>query len=447
MSMKDIINRLLIPKRYKNIVAWIYVMAIFWIIPLYNKGTYDGISQCKIEVFYLISGLSLALYTAGSLIADLRNSSDSENGSHKSLWEKMSATDIMLSLFVLSAGLSTVLSRYRKESIYGVPGFGMGTLSLVILVLSFFFISRNMQSSDIVFHLLALSSVMPTVLTIINRLGYDPLHIYPVDADTKTHLYVSTIGNYGWYCEYMSVIVPIALYMLLNCAKITVKLIYGIFLAVVICALSLAGTKVIVLSITVSVIIVLFQKFHKTKFFVKANVVAIIMGCLFVLYVWGILFASKIPEIANGRGYIWNTSIHLFRSLPVWRWFIGVGPNCYMYALNDYLVIHTDESVVFAEKLRGLALTSAHSEMFDYLINMGIVGLVAYLGFIYSLIASYLCGEKVRSSRTDISFVCIISYIVYTAFNFSIVCSTPMFFVFSALLMIGSNEEVFTVEE
>ena len=151
-----------------------------------------------------------------------------------------------------------------------------------------------------------------------------------------------------------------------------------------------------------------------------------------------ILLVSGRPDMANGRGHIWGLSVSLLKSLPLWRMFTGVGPNCYMYALNDYLAVHTEDATAFAERFRGLALTSAHSELFDYLINMGVFGLLTYVGFVASLIGSYLNGKIVRSTGADISFVCIISYVIYSAFNFSIICATPMFFICCALLMATS---------
>ena len=145
-------------KKYKNYIALFYVLAVFFIIPIYNRGSYDNISVHKTDAFLFLCGIGLVSYVITSVIDDVKKR-DEENVRKK----RLSKTDISMLIFGGVILVSAVLSNSLKESIYGVPGFGMGALALCLMILSFFYVSRYFVYSKWIIHTIVASSAIPTL--------------------------------------------------------------------------------------------------------------------------------------------------------------------------------------------------------------------------------------------------------------------------------------------
>ena len=434
-------------KKSKNLIAWFYIVAVAVVIPVFNRGTFDNITQHKVEVYYLIAGISFALYLILSVISDF-GFSKVKASSDSSISLKGDRATIAACGFGIAVVLSFLLSEYKKDAFYGVPGFGMGTLSLVVMLISAFFISREFVCSEVIYHIVAAGSVIPTILVIANRLGYDPLGLYAGGIAPQYNLYVSTFGNYGWFCEYMSLIFPILIYMVVKGRSFIIKGIYGAYLAVSLWAISLAGTMAIWLSVGVVIAALVVSGVFKRLPFLEKNTrqvwpfVAMLFVLAFIGYVCMILFVSSRDGAGNGRGYIWSLSLETYRNLSLKDKFFGVGPNCYMHAVNSFLEGDPYVKLEAVKNFKGLAITSAHSEYLDYLVNMGIVGAASYLCMIFAIVVGVFRNKRETkdvyagglSDKTYVAFLCVLSYLFYAGFNFSIVCATPLFFVFLGIL-------------
>ena len=428
-------------KKSKNLIACFYVLAIFLLIPIFNKGTFHDLSVHKIQAFYFICGLSLALFCLVSLIEDFGKRNIEITKEPKI---KFSRTDIAMAVFGSTVVLSALLSGHIKESFYGVSGFGMGALSIALMILSYFYISRFLITPKWIFHYIVATSIFPIALALINRAGIDLLNMYEQGADPKYSLYVSTLGNYGWFSEYMAIIIPIAIYMHVMTENVLERILYGMYLILALAAVTFCGTNMLMMTVFAVFILVLIRRFltlvsekDAVRAFAKKRLPWAFVIAVIVYYAL-ILFVSGHDDMANGRGYIWNLSMDLYKNLPLKEKLIGVGPNRYMYVLNDYLGTRTGLST-FTSRFNDLALTSAHSEYLDYLINTGIIGLAAYTYMIYTVMSSFI-REGFGERNKEIAFVSAISYMIYSLCNFSIVCATPMFFIYLAMCVSKEKE-------
>lgn len=410
-------------KKYKNYVALFYVLSVFFVIPIYNKGTYENISVHKTDAYLFLCGITLVLYVITSVIDDLQKIND------KSLRKRtFSKVDVAMAIFGGVVLLSTLLSDSIKESVYGVPGFGMGALTIILMILSFFFISRYYFYNTWVVHVIVASSVLPTILAILNRLGFDPLSMFSSGNEAQNSLYVSTFGNYGWYSEYMAVIVPISVYMLFMTKDKLERILYGAHVALVLFAIISCGTTMMLVSALIAVLFAFKRKFLPDQKIVDEKAAPWIVAGVMLVYLVCVLFISRNGDLANGRGYIWKLSFDLYGSLPLNKKIIGVGPNRYMYALKDYIAAKPEAAAEFVSRFNGLALTSAHSEYLDYLICTGFHGLMAYLYMIFRVVERFLQTGLGKKDR-EIAFIAAVSYMAYSFANFSMVCATPMFFI------------------
>ena len=431
--------------RAKNYLAYFYILALFFVIPVYNAGSFMGITQRKVEAFFFIAAITVIAYGIIAIACDLTGKKDDKKPDTKmktsglsALGSSFSALDRAMLLFLAAVVISTVFSDYRKESIYGVTGFGTGLVAIFVYVASYFLISRYLKPKRELFYFMVLSSVIPVALAIINRLGGDPLGFYLEGENLSTHLFVSTIGNYGWFSAYLVLILTVEMYLVATEEKKILKITLAIYLLVCLLAIVLAGNSqgkgLTVLAFVLVVLIRIVKVQDKTrKMLLKLSPILII--CLFIVYGAFIIVMGNgnMDSFGNGRGYIWRLSLELYQSLPVAKKITGVGPNCFMYAWNDHMAMNPSLVTEFIEHFEDLALTSAHSEYFDYLINTGILGLLSYIAVIITLLITFLNKEP-NCAAKEISMLCCIIYLCYMLLNFSIVCATPYFFIFMGIV-------------
>ncbi len=431
--------------RAKNYIAWFYILAMFFVIPVYNAGSFTGITQRKVEAFFFIAAITVFAYGIITIVYDLTGKKDKKMPETKmktsgilALGSSFLALDRTMLLFLAATVISTAFSDYRKESIYGVTGFGTGLVAIFVYVASYFLISRYLKPRRELFYFMVLSSVIPVVLAIINRLGGDPLGFYLEGENLSTHLFVSTIGNYGWFSAYLVLILTVEIYLVVTEEKRILKITLAIYLLVCLLAIVLAGNSqgkgLTVLAFALAVLTKKVKVKDETKKKIS-SISPVLIICLFIAYgaLVVVMGNGSMDSFGNGRGYIWRLSLVLYQSLPVGNKITGVGPNCFMYAWNDYMEVHASMKTEFIEHFRDLALTSAHSEYFDYLINTGIMGFLSYVAVIIMLVRTFL-EKGTRSGAKEISMLCCVIYLCYMLFNFSIVCATPYFFIFMGIV-------------
>jgi len=133
----------------------------------------------------------------------------------------------------------------------------------------------------------------------------------------------------------------------------------------------------------------------------------------------------------NGRGFSWQFAVASFAEFPFIRKLIGVGPDCfsaYVSSVPEYL-----------EQMKAfwgdLVLTNAHNEYLTKLYNLGIIGLLSYVGMLVTAVWMFL---KYRNKNLILPAfaLCTVSYMVHNIFCYEQVCCTPFFYI---LIGIGSS--------
>ena len=126
------------------------------------------------------------------------------------------------------------------------------------------------------------------------------------------------------------------------------------------------------------------------------------------------------------RGYIWRIGMESYLKFPIVHKIFGYGPDTFgIITVNNY----------YGEMLSkyNTKFDSAHNEYLQYLITIGIVGLVAYLSLLFVSIM-----EMVRASKKEPVIIAIIfavvCYSVQALVNISVPIVAP---IMMTLLMIG----------
>ena len=125
------------------------------------------------------------------------------------------------------------------------------------------------------------------------------------------------------------------------------------------------------------------------------------------------------------RGKTWAFTVQMFSDESILHKFFGVGPDCYYsYASGEY-----------AERLTQMwgdrALTNAHNEWLNMVINAGILGAAAYIGIFVSSVRN---NVKRQDNRIHLAFAAsIVSYMAYDFFCYQQVLCTPFIFMFMGI--------------
>lgn len=126
------------------------------------------------------------------------------------------------------------------------------------------------------------------------------------------------------------------------------------------------------------------------------------------------------------RGGTYTIGVQAYISLPWWRWFVGIGPDCFLTYVYDNL-----DKVTMAKCFNLQPLANAHNEFLTMLVNTGLLGIISYAGIFVSSIKNALNKEK---PFMKVILFGILGYMINNLFSFQQVISTSFVFVLLGML-------------
>ncbi len=145
-----------------------------------------------------------------------------------------------------------------------------------------------------------------------------------------------------------------------------------------------------------------------------------------------------IDSFGSGRGYIWRISVILYKQYAPLQKFFGCG---WYNVAGVY-----DQG--FGEEMRNLNGTltiDAHNEALQYLLTIGIIGVIGYFGMIVAIVMKG--WKRLRNNRCLLYIVLVAaSMLVQGLVNNPMVATTPLFFVNLGICyyLLNGNEDTFT---
>ncbi len=216
MEVLDLCRYIVLGMMYAMLLAYLVPMA--FIHPLHYELTkgYYTIGTAKFS-FFDIYGFSAAntmwrlvlIYVLLLLVRKWKNSKKDHtklSGWFMDCLRDFSVTDIFMLFYGVSLLLSYAVSDYKETAYMGATGWFMGLMPHLLLIGSYFAISRLLPkySAKWIMGGMILVSLPVFVLGVLNRYGIDPLGICKAGVT-----YISTIGNINWMCGYWSVVYPL----------------------------------------------------------------------------------------------------------------------------------------------------------------------------------------------------------------------------------------------
>ena len=133
------------------------------------------------------------------------------------------------------------------------------------------------------------------------------------------------------------------------------------------------------------------------------------------------------------RGGTYTIGFQAYISLPWWRWFVGIGPDCFLTYVYDNL-----DKVTMAKCFKVQPLANAHNEFLTMLVNTGLLGAAAYAGIFFNAIKK---GVKSANPFMKVILFGILGYMINNLFSFQQIISTSYVFVLLGILRNLSGKE------
>ncbi|MBR5115767.1 MAG: O-antigen ligase family protein [Lachnospiraceae bacterium] len=443
-----------------GILLTIFLCVLIPVLSFYAPDGYQELGNRKFEAWRLIAAIFALPLLVITAVWRIRSHRSEGTASHAGLKQKerghIRAVDFFVILYGVFLTVSFLLSYDRAESLWGTTGWRMGYLTEILFLLYYMFARIYPIRFRIVVPVALLSGGGVILTAILERVG-----IYPLSWQMPEATFVSTIGNVDWYCGYLAMIMSLAAALCLG-GRMRERICGAVLFAACVCSAVILGANtgiLLLISFLPAFLLVIGDRDRTGRLF-RALAILLFLGLIGAYF--GMLLAFHpavwLPDrwyrlftagFGNGRGAIWRYAYALFDRLPLWRRFVGVGPDAFArYSYDDPQLV-----AVLTENFGMARLTNAHSELITMLLDEGILTVISYLLLLISAlirIVRYHSGSadmggsqaavdaegadrEAGSALTSAAIFAMVSLSVVQAVNFRTISATPFLF-----LLIGA---------
>ena len=289
-------------------------------------------------------------------------------------FKKVKLSSVVL-VFLIVAGLSTWLSLYRYASFWGWP-LSIAASFLTTLSFSIFFLLfiNNFKKEEVlsILFLLILSSFLACALSLGQLFGK---FIFPFNFAQSTSF--NTVGTINSLSVFVGALLPLVLSLLFISKKL-VKFLFSIFCFVAMILMLVVNFWIGWFALLVgSIIILVFGISRKETF--KMSWLTIPMLFLVIAVFFGI-FKIGLPglpatplEVSPSQTASFDIAKQVIRQKP----FLGTGPGTFNYNYSQFKPETINQTAFWAVRF-----SSATSEILDYLISSGLLGLISFVAIL-----------------------------------------------------------------
>lgn len=348
--------------------------------------------------------------------------------------------DYILLIYLSIVIISTLFSVNIYQSLAGGEFREEGLAALLCYFFIYFIVSRYYIFEEKHIKYLLTSALIVSIYAIVQYFGIDPLKV-------KSHLTgaVSTMGNRNFLGSYLTLIMPISMFLFIRSRKIIYFILSGIFFMALLCSYTRGAWIAFLACMILFVYLVYKHKLSYRRY----------LGLIVLFFIIGIAFnitdnnqtlvrarsigkdiaktfdsSSSSESLGSGRIYIWKNALRLIPDRPI----LGSGPDTF--------------GIVFMRKFDGLKsktydnngkpfevevyIDKAHNEYLQIAVTNGVPAAIIYISFIVLIIVKTNKYMDHNALVIPVS-AAVISYCVQAFFNISVVSVAPLFWVFIGL--------------
>lgn len=212
----------------------LYLFCMFSIFPVFCT---DGFFNIRHDRYYFFLVCSLCALVMGGLLR-LFGGGETKNLPHNlkavhaaktgPWYRRLSLGDWAMLVLVASAAVSTVLSKYPMESVFGTAGRNNGLILLAVYGGVYFLISRCYLRQDYIFVGLAVCTAFVSLITLLNFFQLDPLWMQEKLSQRDRDIFISTIGNRNLLSSYLCITLPVAVTLFVHTKDLKQQLLYAL---------------------------------------------------------------------------------------------------------------------------------------------------------------------------------------------------------------------------
>lgn len=135
----------------------------------------------------------------------------------------------------------------------------------------------------------------------------------------------------------------------------------------------------------------------------------------------------------SSRGATWTAGLEVFNDQPFGRKLIGLGPDSFAYGVYKE---GSSATQLVMDEFGNSRLTNAHNEWITVLVNTGVLGMLAYIGFFLTKVTRYISKRKI-SPLVLACGLALVGYMSHNLFSFQQALNGPFVFI-----MMGIGEAV-----
>ncbi|MCM1089998.1 MAG: O-antigen ligase family protein [Butyrivibrio sp.] len=208
--------------RVRSVVTGIYFFLIFLVFPLYVEDHYWEMGDCKMKFYFCTTVVYLAVMLVIEMVRGVRGEWDTRNPS---------VCDWCTIIYGICVILTFLAAEDRAAVLKGEEEWYMGAAAQLMFLATYFVVSRSRIPVRIFVWCNALGSGVCFLLGILQRLGFDVLHMYEGLADILLSDYLSTVGNRTWMSGYVCAVCPIGIYLFWQAQGRRQRLLWGSYSA------------------------------------------------------------------------------------------------------------------------------------------------------------------------------------------------------------------------
>ncbi len=354
------------------------------------------------------------------------------------LWRGASITQKAVLLWLLLCCLSAACSAYPGISWYGAGRYE-GLATLLLYGGSFLVLSHLGKAKSCYLYALAVTVAVNCGIALWQMEGGNPFGLYPAgytyfDANLRySGEFLGTIGNADLFSAFLALAIPL---LTLYAAKIAAPRLRWLLLAVAVlaaCTLAKAGVAAGPVGLLGCIVLTLPLACGKTAQSRKqlyGGMALLCLAGLAALYCFGgrlggtagelaaLLHGQIADEFGSSRIKIWRQTLALVPD----GWLLGGGPDTLAVRLNLLFSRYLPET---GQTLQ-VQVDAAHNEYLNYLVNIGLPGLLAYLT---ALTASAI-GWFRQGTKNPVVLLLgggVLAYCIQGFFCFSLCPVAPLF--------------------
>lgn len=261
-------NSAKLPFKTLKVLVAIYVFLMLCIYPLSYENKYFNMGEAKWH-FYSVVTVAAAVLIFGALIWWLFEYFAADELMKLIKSAKLVPTDYFAIAYLVSSCISSIITPYKQNVVWGYDGWYMGLIAQVSFVIIYFLISRLWRWDGPLMIVYLGAAFLVFFFGVIMKFRIDPLEMYVNLEEMYVKNFLSTLGQATWYSSYMVILAPLGIVAYMIYDKLWQRISFGIFTAISFMTMATQNSDSAYIAFAAMMMVLFWVSFSSNKRFVR----------------------------------------------------------------------------------------------------------------------------------------------------------------------------------